>query len=560
MSRAEGRWLALATLAVLAVAEIPYAIAYRQALDGWIFSGMLWAPHDAAQYWAAMREGAASTSWLVHDRFSGEPHQPVLMYPLYVGLGKLAAALSLPLAAAYHAAEVLARGALVVSVYSFCAALFADRRLRWVAFALVLGSSGVGFLAQLVAPAPATVDQPLGLFAKELNEPEMSTFLVLFTPPHLMLGLALLLLVAVVYLRAWARAGGSLALQLGVLVAGLGLVNPFSLVTLAAILPVHLALQAALHRQAPPPAAARCVGATLLVAAPFLAYSARTFAGDGFWGATYGTQNVLLSGTPLSLLVAFGAVAPLAAIGTVQLARRRTPAGLLVATWIVVSLTLMFAPVNVQRRFGFGLHPLLAAAAAVALVPALDWVRRERRGPAALLRPALSLGLLAALFSSAAASYAVRLAAASQPAAVAGWSSAFTPRVLQDAAAWLSANVGPEDVILAETTTGNFLGGAVPARVFSGHWVATARFASKDRAAQAFFRGALGPAGSVRLLADERIRFVVYGPNERALGGPPDDSALPLALVYRAEQVAIYEVNGAGPQSVAGGPPGQHIP
>jgi 6-phospho-beta-glucosidase len=70
---------------------------------------MLWSPHDFSQYAAAMREGAAAASWLIHDHLTGEPHAPAFMYPLYVGLGKLAGLLHLDAQAVYHGAEIAAR-------------------------------------------------------------------------------------------------------------------------------------------------------------------------------------------------------------------------------------------------------------------------------------------------------------------------------------------------------------------------------------------------------------------------------------------------------------------
>ena len=86
--RADWRWLAAATAAVMLLVEIPYLVAHAQIARGLVFVGMFWSPHDFAQYAAAMREGAASASWLVHDHLSGEPHAPALMYTFYVALGK----------------------------------------------------------------------------------------------------------------------------------------------------------------------------------------------------------------------------------------------------------------------------------------------------------------------------------------------------------------------------------------------------------------------------------------------------------------------------------------
>ncbi|MBI4494742.1 MAG: hypothetical protein HY690_18355, partial [Chloroflexi bacterium] len=98
--------------------------------------GSFWFYRDFSQYLAAMQEGARSSSWLVHDHFTAEPHQPILMYPLYVGLGKLATALRLELLAVYYLAEVLGRVALLGALYQF-GALF----LRVGGWRLVGGST-----------------------------------------------------------------------------------------------------------------------------------------------------------------------------------------------------------------------------------------------------------------------------------------------------------------------------------------------------------------------------------------------------------------------------------
>jgi len=65
---AQVRWLALVTLATILLVEIPYLLAYARSDRGVFFTGMLWSPHDFSQYAAAMREGAATAPWLIHDQ------------------------------------------------------------------------------------------------------------------------------------------------------------------------------------------------------------------------------------------------------------------------------------------------------------------------------------------------------------------------------------------------------------------------------------------------------------------------------------------------------------
>src|SRR5438128_9107010 len=94
---------------VLIVAELPRLIAACCAPPGAAGLGTAWFVNDFAQYESAMRQGAEQSGWLVHDAFTAEPHAAAFMFPLYVGIGKLATTLHLPSVAVEHVVEVLAR-------------------------------------------------------------------------------------------------------------------------------------------------------------------------------------------------------------------------------------------------------------------------------------------------------------------------------------------------------------------------------------------------------------------------------------------------------------------
>jgi hypothetical protein len=132
----------LVTVATLLVIEAPYLLAYWQT-SGYVFTGMIWSPHDLSQYAAAMREGAATSSWLIHDHLTGEPHVPAFMYPLYVALGKLAGLLGLDFQAVYHGAEIVSRAILLGSIWTFCGAILPERSQCRLAFILAAFSSGL---------------------------------------------------------------------------------------------------------------------------------------------------------------------------------------------------------------------------------------------------------------------------------------------------------------------------------------------------------------------------------------------------------------------------------
>src|SRR5216684_1893427 len=135
-------WLLSVLAIALLIGQLPMFLAACCAPPGATGLGTVWFVHDFAQYESAMRQGAEQSGWLIHDPFTAEAHQPTLMFPLYVGIGKLGATLHVPAVSLEQIIEVLARTLLVLSLWRFCRA-FARGRLaaRW-AFGLALFGRG----------------------------------------------------------------------------------------------------------------------------------------------------------------------------------------------------------------------------------------------------------------------------------------------------------------------------------------------------------------------------------------------------------------------------------
>ena len=76
--QSEWRWLAAVQRVTIVVTEIPFVLASARASEGLVFRGLFCLPYDVPEYLAAMREGAASSSWLIHDHLTGEAYHAVL--------------------------------------------------------------------------------------------------------------------------------------------------------------------------------------------------------------------------------------------------------------------------------------------------------------------------------------------------------------------------------------------------------------------------------------------------------------------------------------------------
>jgi hypothetical protein len=131
------------------------------------------------------------------------------------------------------------------------------------------------------------------------------------------------------------------------------------------------------------------------------------------------------------------------------------------------------------------------------------------------------------------------------PAAASRTEPVFVPGALVRAFDWLAAHTQPGEVALATFSTGSRVPAYTNLRAFVGHGPETLNARAKTAQAEAFFSGALPDAERAALLADQRIRYVIYGPDERRLA--PDAQTVPawaagLETLYDADGVTVYAV------------------
>ena len=516
---------------MLAVCGLPYLLSALFGPSDLERIGTFWFMRDFSQYEAAMREGASQSGWLIHDHFSVESHSAALMYPLYVGAGKAAALLGVSNFAVFAALEWLGRLAIVGATYAFAATFLREPRQRHLALVLSLGTLGLDTLAALARGALDAVGMhaPAALLPDTINPYlEVSSFGALLSAPHLMLGLALTLLCAPVYLRA-ARGSRLWLAVLGLTIASLSLVHSFNTPVLVSVLAVTAALTG---RRAWP--AAVVAG---IAAAPMAVYSLLLYQTDPFWSGTYSVQNLMPSPAPWSLPLDFGVVllaAPFAwrVVRTWPAEHRR-----LMLAWIGLGLVWMYAPVPYQRRFALGVQPALAVVAAIGLLE-LN-ARMRLQGVSAIKQRLVNYGVIVGAVSTSLLVYLslVVSAVSNKPAEVYLWT-----RPEAAAAAWLGAHSTAQDVVLASTEFANPLAGDIDGRVVHGHIVATLHSDQKEALVKRFFGADTTPQDRSDLLTESQATLVAVGPRERALGVSDLSDQPGLTLIYDRDGVQLYRV------------------
>jgi hypothetical protein len=516
-------WLLAFLAATLLLGELPHALATCCAPAGDTGFGTAWFVGDYAQYESAMRQGADHSGWLIHDPFTTEPQPAALMFPLYVAIGKLAAALSVPPSSVEQLVEIVARALLVLALWRFCRAFARGRSAALWAFGLALFASGFELFAALV-----------GGYAGNWSY-EMNGLGLLFAAPHVPLAMAATLELACELLRprrapsprsrpGWRHAAFAAIrgtspwwfLKLAVLSASIALLQPFHLpVLLSAATLTGLSFW--LTRRG----LANLIGALVAVVAalPVLLPTIATFSFQSFWGATYTSQNFVPSPAPHELLVDLGPTLVLALLGALALKGRVAPFGLLI--WLLLALVAMYLPVPYQRRLAFGIEPMVAVLAANSLVAACrglapGWAATARLVTLAVAASGTALVLVGIVDSG--------VRNAPQPVYR-------STTDLDAAAAWLDTQANPNDIIVADWDASNYLAPRTAAHVYGGHPVATLHPDQKRFAIATVF----AHQGSLAVAHQLGAQWLVYGPDEAGIPSPPDPA-------FQSGAVKVYRV------------------
>jgi len=321
--------------------------------------------------------------------------------------------------------------------------------------------------------------------------------------------------------------------RLGWVWLGLGLMNPLTVVVAWALVAAHLAVLAGLAgwRRAAGWGSwlrfARRAAWGGVVSSPLVLYTALRFSADPFLRA-WTAQNLILSPHPLHYVVAYGWVAGFVALGAWKIVGAFPHKGWLPVVWVLAFPVLAYAPYNLQRRLPEGVW----AAMALLTVYAFD-VGAARRWT----RWLLTLAFPSTLFLLAGG-----LLAASNLAP-----PVFQPVDVVRAFAFIGQTAQPGDVVLTSFESGNALPAWAPVRVVIGHGPESVGLAELRPQVTAVFTAATPESDRQALLDAWDVRFVLWGPNERALGGWNPAEAGYLAEVYRGGEVRVFAVQPARP-------------
>jgi hypothetical protein len=517
MASDEGRWVLIASLAVILLASLPTLYAWALADADHVFSGFVYNAEDGNSYIAKMRLGARG-DWLFRLMYTTEDHQGALVYTFYLLLGKFATGLGLSHILVYHLARALFGLGLLLTAYAFAARFTAEVTVRRVAWLLVAVGSGLGWLLTLLGATNLLGSLPLDFWV-----PEAYTFLVLYSSPHLALAEALLLWAILWTLNTLQGHGLRWCLYAGLAAFAMAWILPFYAGVLAVALGAYL-LALLVRRRRISWQETGIVALTGLGALPPVLYHAGVFVANPAFAA-WAAQNRILSPHPVHYLLGFILLLVPAVWGAIQTLRQGEEQWLLPVAWVLIVPVVLYLPFNLQRRMIAAVQVPLALLAAMGL---LAWFRHKRRILVAYVAVASLSNLL--------------LVAGSLGPIQQRTVPVYRPGDEVAALEWLADQAQPDETILASFQAGNVIPARTDLRVFAGHGPETLNSEQKQAEIRRFFQPDTTDTWRQSLLHDHGLDYVLYGPIERDLGAWDPSGAQYLVLMRRQGEYAIYAV------------------
>jgi uncharacterized membrane protein len=107
---------------------------------------------------------------------------------------------------------------------------------------------------------------------------------------------------------------------------------------------------------------------------------------------------------------------------------------------------------------------------------------------------------------------------------------------------WLETAAAPTDVVLSSIPIGIYVPGLTGAHAFLAHGANTLRYYEKRDVVEGFFAAKTDDVVRQRALETYGIRYVFYGPSERALGTFDPSTRPYLQPVFTSAETTVYQV------------------
>lgn len=535
--RADLPFLLSLAAALLLVTSIPYAYAYLSAPADQQFMGLTHTTHDYAQYISWARESRDKV--FVENKLTAEPNDAIFFNPVWWTVGRLERYAGLSFAQINQGFRVLAGLTFVLVAGALAGRVFPGPERRF-AVALTCLTSGLGWL--LVAAKPLTGDLALPLLVHTFPG---NTFFGMMVVPHMILSASMVVGIFFLTIESYRLGCSRRALLAGLVCCALGLFHPYNIATVYSVVgafAILMTLRDGLRW--------RFVARTAVLyglSAPSVLYWSSVSAGSESWRqvlAQYKNLGVFTP-DPAQLIVLLGLTAVVAGLtfrGFVPL-RERRPSDLFMCGWLATNLVIIYLPLNFQINLLSGIQVPLAFLATRGLYEhVVPWLRDALPGRTRALARFAPLALLLLVLPTNVYLVSWRVLDLSR--------HKYPDYLYRDdvqALQWIEGAARPSDVVFSSLEIGHFVPGLTGTHAFLAHGANTLDFYGKRTMVQRFFSADGADQERQATLQRFNVRYVFYGPSERAIGGFDPATAAYLKPAFTSARTTVYEVvPGAG--------------
>lgn len=537
-TRREWLYVSAFIVFILALTALPYLFAYRAAPPDRQFMGIMVNIPDHFQYLSWMRE--AQTQVLVPNQMTPEDSQPLLFNFLWWTLGRIEALTGMDYAGLYQITRLLAGAFVIAATYFFCGVVFQNRTKRWIAF--LVGTVGGGFgyiwvIEKYLTDTEMSLDKAFTLFTSEPN-----TFFNVLAFPHFSIAAGLIAVIFGLVLLgqraqslryAWAAAAVSLLL---------GVQHAYDMFIIYPVIGLFGLFVWVRDRRFPLYLFKLGVIVVLVSMWPALqAYYITT--ADPVMRGVLAQFNNAGAFTPapyfLPILMGFAWLLAIWALDIRTPWKDRDDTHLFILAWFLAHFVLVYLPMDFQIHMLSGWQIVAGVLATIGLYTrVLPWLQKRfpKRSREQLARAA---GVVLVLLVIPVNVYLI------------GWRFIdlrrfdvpfFMPTDTIAAYDYLEAQAQSDTVVLSSLNTGQFVPALTGARAYLAHWAQTLDFFTKRDNVAAFFNSDTDDAQRQAILSEFGVDYVIYTPEEQALGTFDPASVPYLENVFSSGSAAVYAV------------------
>jgi len=498
------RYVALIILCIIITANTPYFFGIFHRETGLLFSGFINNPIDGNSYLAKMQEGFLG-SWKFYLPYSYEATPSSYLFLFYIFLGHVSRWVGVPLILIFHFARLLSSVFLFSSLWYLSELIFTDPKDSVKAFLLASFGSGMGWILL-----------PWSIISADFWVTEAYPFLSSVTNPHFPLGLACMVWLLILYMapNVWCR-----LLKLFVLSSALAIIMPFGVVIIVLIIVMDVLLRRILKEKVPYITAA-CIALPggILISAQYIQTMSDPFL--RLWNIQNQTPSpalwdLLISLSPALLVAIWAILKKPKQFGNQLLS--------LLTSWLVITLFLMYLPLNIQRRFMLGMYIPIAFLCVFGLTSISVSVRKRNI--------AWIIVILISALTNIATMFGNTVNVTKENPLL------FVTLDEKKTYDWISKNIPKDGIFLASPETGNNIPAYTGRRVVYGHPFETIDADKRKSESISFFSEGLTKSQVNDYINKRQVDYVFWGPREKKLGNQPDLSEL--SVIFKNETISV---------------------